>query len=81
MEKTNIVAPKGLQSLLRQKFCIVKGSKFEYRSNCRRCTREMPKLYTLRTGNLPEDRVTDAQPFLISGVDICGSVWVHNKIR
>nr|XP_041630739.1 uncharacterized protein LOC121502075 [Drosophila kikkawai] len=32
-------------------------------------------------GNLPADRVTQARPFFNSGVDYCGPIWIHHKLR
>lgn len=32
-------------------------------------------------GNLPASRVKPARSFITSGVDYCGPLWVHYKIR
>ncbi|GBP97211.1 hypothetical protein EVAR_67636_1 [Eumeta japonica] len=32
-------------------------------------------------GNLPADRVTPARPFITTGVDYFGPIWIHHKIR
>ncbi|XP_058987609.1 uncharacterized protein LOC131806839 [Musca domestica] len=76
----------GSQLLLatsRQKYWIIKGKAMARNivQNCVRCTRAKPKLYNQIMGNLPPSRVTPARPFIVSGVDYCGPLWVHYKIR
>jgi len=48
---------------------------------CVKCTRAKPKLMKQIMGQLPPLRVTQARPFLNSGVDYCGPFKIHYKIR
>ncbi|XP_055920727.1 uncharacterized protein LOC129952226 [Eupeodes corollae] len=79
----NHCGPQTLLSILRQQFWPIKGKITARHTvhNCIRCTRTRPNLMTQIMGNLPADRVTPNRPFLISGVDFCGPLWVHFKIR
>ncbi|GBP97496.1 hypothetical protein EVAR_63665_1 [Eumeta japonica] len=43
--------------------------------------RARPALFKQLMGNLPADRVTPARPFITTGVDYFGPIWVHHKIR
>jgi len=76
----------GTQSLLaviRQTFWPIKG-KIMARStvhNCITCSKAKPKLMGQIMGHLPQDRVNISRPFLKTGVDYCGPIWVHYKVR
>ncbi|XP_037931721.1 uncharacterized protein LOC119666512 [Teleopsis dalmanni] len=76
----------GGQALLaatRQKFWPIKG-KVMARSivqHCIRCTRCRPVTFNQIMGNLPHARVHPSRPFLNTGVDFCGPIWVHYKVR
>lgn len=77
------VGPQGLLAITRQRFWPIKG-KTMARSvvlQCVRCNRTQPKLMTQLMGNLPHTRVQPARPFINSGVDFCGPVYTHFKIR
>lgn len=82
-EKNRHCGPQALLSHVRQNYWPVKG-KTAARSivqHCIRCTRAKPQLLNQIMGNLPSTRVTQARPFINSGVDFCGPLWVHYKIR
>ncbi|XP_044573961.1 uncharacterized protein LOC123258149 [Drosophila ananassae] len=74
---------QALRAIARQQYWII-NDKTMARSivhNCVRCTRVKPKLMSQIMGNLPSERVTQARPFFNSGVDYCGPIWIHHKIR
>ncbi|XP_037931278.1 uncharacterized protein LOC119666075 [Teleopsis dalmanni] len=76
----------GAQALLaqvRQRFWPLKGKSLMRAviQQCLRCRRARPIVYNQIMGNLPGHRVQPARPFLSTGVDYCGSIWVHYKTR
>ena len=46
---------------------------------CINCFRAKPTNYSYFMGDLPRDRVTQARPFLNSGVDYCGPFYIKEK--
>lgn len=48
---------------------------------CVRCNKARPKMCQQIMGNLPQARITPARPFVNSGVDYFGPLWIHYKIR
>ncbi|XP_037931191.1 uncharacterized protein LOC119666002 [Teleopsis dalmanni] len=67
----------------RQRFWPIKG-KIMARSivqHCVQCTRVRPHMFKQIMGNLPADRVQAQRPFFNAGVDFCGPIWIHHKIR
>ncbi|XP_055840968.1 uncharacterized protein LOC129908493 [Episyrphus balteatus] len=82
-EDNNHVGPQTLLSIARQSVWPVKG-KMLARSifhKCVQCARASPKLLTQQIGNLPTHRIQPARPFINTGVDFCGPVSTHYKIR
>ncbi|XP_070140474.1 uncharacterized protein [Drosophila kikkawai] len=74
---------QALRAIARQQYWIL-NDKTMARSiihSCVRCTKARPKLMQQIMGNLPADRVTQARPFFNSGVDYCGPIWIHHKLR
>ena len=72
-----------LLAIMRQRFFPIRG-KITARAvvqKCVKCTRARPKLCQQIMGNLPEDRVTPARPFIRTGVDYCGPFNIHYKVR
>ncbi|XP_044573993.1 uncharacterized protein LOC123258182 [Drosophila ananassae] len=84
LHETNMhCGAQALRAIARQQYWII-NDKTMARSivhNCVRCTRVKPKLMSQIMGNLPSERVTQARPFFNSGVDYCGPIWIHHKIR
>ena len=75
--------PLALSNILRQQFWIL-NAKSTIKSvvhTCIPCFRHRPILFKQIMGNLPKNRVTPARPFINSGVDFCGPVYIHYKIR
>lgn len=48
-------------------------------SNCHQCFRANPRILQPPMADLPEDRVRQAKPFSITGVDYAGPFLVHNR--
>ena len=48
---------------------------------CIPCFRFTPKMASQIMADLPKDRVTEIQPFYVTGVDLCGPVFVTLKRR
>nr|XP_044248843.1 uncharacterized protein LOC123002543 [Drosophila takahashii] len=74
---------QALRAIARQQYWII-NDKTMARSIihcCVKCTKARPKLMQQIMGNLPVDRVTQARPFFNSGVDYCGPIWIHHKLR
>lgn len=76
----------GIQSLLaamRQNFWPIKGKIMARNTvhNCILCSKAKPKLMGQIMGNLPSDRVSITRPFLSTGIDYCGPIWIHYKVR
>ncbi|XP_033244022.1 uncharacterized protein LOC117186833 [Drosophila miranda] len=74
---------QALRAIARQQYWII-NDKTMARSiihSCVRCTKARPKLMHQIMGNLPAQRVTQARPFLNAGVDYCGPISIHHKIR
>ncbi|XP_037932535.1 uncharacterized protein LOC119667317 [Teleopsis dalmanni] len=82
-EENSHCAPQLLLSTMRQNFWPIKG-KIMARNivhTCVICSKAKPKLMDQLMGNLPTDRVTLTKPFFTTGVDYCGPIWIHYKIR
>lgn len=76
----------GTQTLLgivRQRFWPIKGKVMARATihRCTTCSKAKPALFHQIMGNLPSARVTPARPFVNSGVDYCGPITVHYKVR
>lgn len=72
-----------LLGIVRQRFWPIKG-KIMARSTVHRCTicsRAKPDLFKQIMGTLPSTRVTPARAFINTGVDYCGPITVHYKLR
>lgn len=72
-----------LLGIIRQRYWPIKG-KLMARATIHRCTicsRAKPVLFNQIMGNLPSTRVTPARPFLNAGIDYCGPITVHYKLR
>ena len=48
---------------------------------CIPCFKFKPKMASQINADLPKDRVTGIHPFYVTGVDLCGPVFVTLKIR
>ncbi|XP_037930988.1 uncharacterized protein LOC119665811 [Teleopsis dalmanni] len=82
-EENSHCAPQLLLSIMRQNFWPIKG-KIMARNivhSCVICSKAKPKLMDQLMGNLPTDRVTLTKSFFTTGVDYCGPIWIHYKIR
>jgi hypothetical protein len=75
--------PQALMNILRQKYWILNGKGLIRKivHDCIRCFRTRPVLIQQIMGNLPAQRVQPARPFANSGVDFCGPIRIHHKIR
>lgn len=75
--------PQALLASVRQRFWVLRGRDVARKvvHRCIICFRHKPRLYQQIMGNLPSARVQPARPFVNSGVDFCGPVWVHYKHR
>ena len=72
-----------LLGIMRQRFWPLKG-KVTARATfhrCINCSRAKPALLNQVMGDLPATRVTPARPFINTGVDYCGPITVHYKLR
>lgn len=75
--------PQALLGVVRQQFWVLRGRDIARKvvHRCLICFRQRPVLYQQIMGSLPSQRVQPARPFVNSGVDFCGPVWVHYKHR
>ena len=66
---------------IRQKFWPINGIKGvkRYIRTCITCLKTKPILHTYQMGNLPSERVTFDRPFLATGIDYCGPVFIKEK--
>ncbi|XP_038106740.1 uncharacterized protein LOC119766331 [Culex quinquefasciatus] len=62
--------PFNLRNLARKKF-----------RTCLQCFKVQPQLESQLMGQLPKVRITPARPFLNTGVDFCGPVWIKQSTR
>ncbi|XP_038116940.1 uncharacterized protein LOC119769111 [Culex quinquefasciatus] len=62
--------PFNLRNLARKKF-----------RTCLQCFKVQPQLEGQLMGQLPKVRITPARPFLNTGVDFCGPVWIKQSTR
>lgn len=82
-EQNRHCGPQALLSHTRQRYWPVKGKSMTRSivQHCIRCSKAKPKLLDQVMGNLPPNRISPARPFINSGVDFCGPLWVHYKVR
>lgn len=76
-------APRTLIAISRQKYWILSVGRMARQivSNCIECFRSSPRPIEQMMGNLPKERVTPSRPFYYCGVDFCGPVKTHYKVR
>lgn len=76
-------APRTLIAISRQKYWILSVGRMARQivSHCIKCFRSNPRPIEQMMGNLPMERVTPSRPFYYCGVDFCGPVKTHYKIR
>lgn len=77
------VGPQGLLSITRQRFWPIKGKTLARSivQHCIRCAKAKPKMFSQLMGNLPGHRIQPARPFINAGVDFCGPIWTHFRLR
>ena len=79
--------PQALLSSLRNRFWPLRGKDLARKicHRCMKCFRASPRDITQLMGDLPQHRVEPARPFVHSGVDFCGPIWikagVHRKAK
>lgn len=75
--------PQALCNIIRHRFWILSSMSIikSVVHNCISCFRHKPILLGQLMGNLPKERVQPARPFMNSGVDFCGPIHIHYKIR
>lgn len=67
----------------RQKYWVISSQNNVKRviHQCNRCSRANPKLLQQPMGNLPKDRTVLIRPFLKSGVDYAGPMFIKERGR
>jgi hypothetical protein len=75
--------PQSLLAIIRLQFWIISARSLirNVVKLCIRCCKFRPVLAEQIMGNLPAARVTPALPFINSGVDLCGPLYIHYHIR
>lgn len=75
--------PQALLALSRQRMWVINGRKLVRKvvNQCMRCFHTKPHTMQQIMGTLPKHRVTQCRPFLNTGVDFCGPIMVHWKVR
>ncbi|XP_035914695.1 uncharacterized protein LOC118513244 isoform X1 [Anopheles stephensi] len=75
--------PQMMLTRIRQRFWLLDGRSVVRKvfHQCVRCFRCKPKAVTQPMASLPKNRVTEARPFSVAGVDYCGPVWVKAQSR
>lgn len=75
--------PQTLLNITRQRYWPLNGRNIAKQivNVCVRCFRTKPRSIDQLMGNLPNQRVLPARAFFNSGVDVCGPVHIHFKIR
>lgn len=84
LHKKNLhTSPQSLLSITRQRFWPIDGLTLAKRvvSRCLLCYHMKPKIMQQVMGDLPRERIVPGRPFLTTGVDFCGSIRVHFRIR
>lgn len=84
LHKENLhTGPQALLADTRQRFWPLKGKTIARSivQHCVTCAKAKPKMLAQFMGNLPSTRIQPARPFINSGVDFCGPLWIHHKIR
>ncbi|CAD7085394.1 unnamed protein product [Hermetia illucens] len=84
LHKDNLhIATQALRATARQKFWILqdKGLASAVVHECVQCSRLNPQTFKQLMGTLPDARVQPARPFINVGIDFCGPVFTHYKIR
>lgn len=76
-------SPQALLGMIRQRYWPIRGKATARTTvqKCLQCTKARPKLCEQIMGNLPQARITPARPFINTGVDYFGPLWIHYKIR
>jgi hypothetical protein len=79
-EKSGHAGVQILMSILRERFWILKCRKTVRKviRGCTRCKRFSVKPIEVMSAPLPEDRVRDANVFDITGVDLCGPLFLKD---
>ena len=74
---------QALSNIIRQRFWILNSMNLikSVVHKCISCFRHRPILMRQIMGTLPKHRVQPARPFIHSGVDFCGPVYIHYKLR
>lgn len=75
--------PKALVALVRNRFWIINAREIARQTvrKCVHCVKYRPKLLEQVMGDLPPWRLTPSRPFLCCGVDFCGPIYTHYRIR
>lgn len=78
-EKSCHVGTQGLLSILREKYWILGGRRTlrSVISRCIVCKRQSGKSFVVDSPPLPRDRVRDAVPFEVTGVDFAGPLYLN----
>ncbi|XP_046393727.1 uncharacterized protein LOC124161449 [Ischnura elegans] len=74
-------APQALLSSLRLNFWPLNGRTLARKvvHQCLKCFRCNPKVGEQKMGNLPKERVQPSRPFLNTGIDYCGPVYIRSR--
>ncbi|XP_037922920.1 uncharacterized protein LOC119659079 [Hermetia illucens] len=84
LHKDNLhIATQALRATAWQQFWILrdKGLASAVVHECVQCSRLNPQTFKQLMGTLPDARVQPARPFINVGIDFCGPVFTHCKIR
>ncbi|XP_055584755.1 uncharacterized protein LOC129737618 [Uranotaenia lowii] len=68
---------------IRQKYWIIGGRNLVRRTfhECHKCFRCRPKMIQQSITDLPSSRVAPRRPFVVSGVDYCGPVYIKSLVQ
>lgn len=76
-------APQLLLAILREKVWILQARR-SIRSvlhKCMICYRVKPRLASQLMGQLPKERLTPSRPFAVTGLDLCGPIYVKEGTK
>ncbi|XP_049301263.1 uncharacterized protein LOC125774934 [Anopheles funestus] len=75
--------PELLLSTLRQRFWIIGGRNLAKAvfHRCHQCFKAKPTLVKQSVADLPASRVSPTRPFLVSGIDYCGPIYLKSTVR